>query len=255
MDQDEKKVQKQLEKESTAKAGATAAHIAADYYTGGSYEQIRNAPIVGGLAKAAEKQVGKRFANMPGSKNLGKAAKALDDAGAIDAIDSAAGMIAGSKNPEDVKALNNRGTNKGEFGQNYSRKPMDDEPDELKAQRTSADPLGPEEGLDSQDKNNKRHKTKDGEIKKHQGLHIGKTTKDSIAEAGIFGNIKSKIRKMKISFIIAGVLAGIIAIIFLIYGYSSLFNKQSIGQTAVLSQKQRPTLLYFLPSAAFSAWS
>ncbi len=221
MDQEEK----QLEKESTAKAGATAAHIAADYYTGGSYEKIRNAPVVGGLAKGAEKVVGNTIAKAPGSKKLGKTAKALDDAGALDAIDGAAGMIAGSNNPDDVSALKNRGTNKGEFGQSYSRRRReDDEPDELKAQRTSEEPLGPEEGLDSQDKNNKRHKTKDGEIKKHQGLHLGKTTKDSIAEAGIFGNIKSKIRKMKISFIIAGVLAGIIAIIFLIAVLVGIFE-------------------------------
>lgn len=219
MDQDEKKVQKQLEKESTAKAGATAAHIAADYYTGGSYEQIRNAPVVGGLAKAAEKKVGKTLANAPGSKNLGKAAKMLDDAGAIDAIDASAGMIAGSSNPDDVSALKNRGTNQGEFGTSYSRRKKDlddDEPDELKAQRTSAEPLGPEEGLDSQDKNNKRHKTKDGDTKKHQGLHLGKTTKDSLAEVGIFGEIKTKIRKMKIALIGVGILLAFFGIIFLV---------------------------------------
>ena len=70
MDQEEK----QLEKESTAKAGATAAHIAADYYTGGSYEKIRNAPVVGGLAKGAEKAVGNTIAKAPGSKKLGKTA-------------------------------------------------------------------------------------------------------------------------------------------------------------------------------------
>lgn len=119
---------------------------------------------------------------------------------------------------EDIDALNKRGTNKAEYGTSYSRRrnEEDEEPDELKAQRTSAEPLGPEEGLDSQDKNNKRHKTKDGEIKKHQGLHLGKTTKDKIAEAGVFGDIKAKIRKMKVALIGVGVLAGLFAIIFLV---------------------------------------
>ena len=57
---DEKQAKRQAEKNSTAKAGATAAHIAADYYTGGEYEQIRNAPIVGDLAKKAEqKEIGR----------------------------------------------------------------------------------------------------------------------------------------------------------------------------------------------------
>ena len=214
MDQDEK----QLEKESTAKAGATAAHIAADYYTGGSYEKIRNAPVVGGMAKAAEKTVGKTFANTPQGKKLGKAAKRLDDSGALDAIDSAAGMISGSQNPDDVAALKNRGTNQGEFGISYSRRRRDEdeEDDELRAEKTSAEPLGPEEGLDSQDKNNKRHKTKDGQTKKHQGLHLGKTKKDELTEIGIFGDIKIKIRNIKIALIGVGVLAGIFAIIFLV---------------------------------------
>lgn len=228
---------KELEKQSAAKAGATAAHVVADYYTGGSYEKIRNAPIVGDLAKGAEQEIGKKIAKMPGNKNLGKAAKILDDAGALDAIDNAAGMITGSQNPEagmgngsnnpqDVDALKNRGTNSADFGASYSRKrtEFDDEPDELKAQRTSAEPLGPNEGLDSQDVNNKRHKTKDGETKKHQGLHLGKTVGDSISEAGVFGDIKAKLRKMKFTLILVGIFVAIFLIVFLISLFAGIIE-------------------------------
>ena len=55
--QAQKQAQKQAEKQATAKAGATAAHIVADYYTGGEYEQIRNAPIVGDLAKRLKEKL------------------------------------------------------------------------------------------------------------------------------------------------------------------------------------------------------
>ena len=65
MDQNEKldrATEKKLEKEATAKAGATAAHAAANYYTGGTYEKFRSAPVVGTAVKKAEQKVGKRFA-------------------------------------------------------------------------------------------------------------------------------------------------------------------------------------------------
>ena len=87
---------KQIEHDSTAKAGATAAHVVADYYTGGEYEQIRNAPVIGDIAKGAEQIVGEEIADSPGGKRLGKVAKKLDDTGLIDAVDDAAGLIAGS---------------------------------------------------------------------------------------------------------------------------------------------------------------
>ena len=212
MDQDEK----QLEKESTAKAGATAAHIVADYYTGGSYEKIRNAPVVGGMAKAAENVVGKRLSKLPGAKRYGKAAKQLDDAGVLDAVDSAAGMISGTKNPDDVSALKNRGTNQGEFGKSYSRNQKGQDDNTVKNKRTSSEPLGTKEGLDTQDKNNKSTKTKDGKTKKNEGLSLGKTKNDELSEVGIIGNIKVKLRKIKIILIGVGVLGALFAIIFLV---------------------------------------
>lgn len=92
----EKIEEKKQEKQATEKVGATAAHLVADYYTGGAYEQVRNAPVVGNIAKVAEKQVGKRVAKLPGTKKLGKVAKKLDDAGVIDTVDEIGGTIAGA---------------------------------------------------------------------------------------------------------------------------------------------------------------
>ena len=88
--------EKKQEKQATEKVGATAAHLVADYYTGGAYEQIRNAPVVGNVAKAAEKQVGKAVAKSPAGKSIGKISKKLDDAGVIDTVDEIGGTIAGA---------------------------------------------------------------------------------------------------------------------------------------------------------------
>lgn len=221
MDQDEKQLEKQLEKESTAKAGATAAHIVADYYTGGSYEQIRNAPVVGGIAKGAEKAIGKRISNMPGSKKLGKAAKMLDDAGVIDAADSAAGMISGSANPEDVAALKNRGTNQGDFSKNYSRKQKDDIDDIVSTKKTTDDSLPQEEGLSSKKDSSK---AKSSGSKKKSGLSLGSSSKGESSENGTLGDFKANIKKIKTILKIAGVVGIVAGFIFLAAAIASIFD-------------------------------
>ena len=222
---DEKQAQKQAEKRATAKAGATVVHIAADYYTGGEYEQIRNAPVVGDLAKKAEEQVGERVASMPGSKRLGKAAKMLDDEGVIDAVDGAAGMIAGGggNNPQDVEAFKNLGTNKADFGSSFSRNSSSEEElglDSMKPHDSVSEPLGPEEGLDYQGLSDKSNKLKDGTIKDNKGLHLGKTKKDEVIEAGSFGDLKTKFykkwKKFKFAIIAIGIGVGLFAAVFLI---------------------------------------
>ena len=97
-DDPEREQKKQEEKQATEKVGATAARAAADYFTGGAYEKVRNAPVVGAVAKGAEKVVGKaaNVANVATLGAFGKASKKLDDSGLIDAADKAIG-IAGSK--------------------------------------------------------------------------------------------------------------------------------------------------------------
>ena len=106
----EKQIKREQEKAATEKLGATAGRAVADYYTGGKYETIRKAPVVGGLAKGAEKAVGKIAAKSPGSKRAGKFAKELDDAGVIDTADTALGAFGGSLgggkvNPTDAQNL------------------------------------------------------------------------------------------------------------------------------------------------------
>ena len=148
MDQDEKREQKQLEKEAANKAGAVGVHVAADYFTGGQYETIRNAPVVGKIAKSAEKGLGKILANAPtpgplNKKTQRKAAKKLDDAGGLDLIDGAAGMIAGGKNQADIDAINKRGKNQADFGKSFSRRKKDEDDSEVSSKSTSK-----EDGLD-----------------------------------------------------------------------------------------------------------
>ena len=55
----------------------------------------------------------------------------------------------------------------------------------------------------------KSNKLKDGTIKDNKGLHLGKTVGDSISEAGVFGDIKAKLRKMKFTLILVGIFVAI----------------------------------------------
>ena len=91
MDQDEKKIEEQ---QAAEKAGQVAGRAALDYFTGGEYEQLRNKPIIGDAAKKAEDKIGKRLATVDRRTggNLGKAAKKLDDAGALDAANKVGDM-------------------------------------------------------------------------------------------------------------------------------------------------------------------
>ena len=52
-------------------AGQVGARLAADYFTGGSYEKIRNMPVVGAVAKKAEKKVGDAVENATKGGNIG----------------------------------------------------------------------------------------------------------------------------------------------------------------------------------------
>ena len=81
------------------KAGALAGRAVADYATGGKYEQLRSAPVVGKALQKAEDKVGKKVGQIDkatGGK-LGKAAKKADDIGALDAADKGMGALGGGK--------------------------------------------------------------------------------------------------------------------------------------------------------------
>lgn len=89
--------QEEQEQASAEKAGELAGRAIADYATGGEYEKLRSAPIVGDAAKKAEEKVGKAVgkADKATGGKLGKAAKKLDDVGALDAVDQGMGMLGG----------------------------------------------------------------------------------------------------------------------------------------------------------------
>ena len=92
-------IQKEKEKDASGKLGALGARGVADYFTGGKYENIRNAPIVGKVAQKAEKKVGETVSKVDSltGRRIGKKAKKLDDAGVLDAADKLGGAIGGAK--------------------------------------------------------------------------------------------------------------------------------------------------------------
>lgn len=94
-------IQSKQEKESVAaqKTGELAGRGAADAATGGNYEKIRNAPVVGNVAKKAEKKIGSNVAKVDKASggNIGKIANKADDAGVLDAADKGMSIAGGSK--------------------------------------------------------------------------------------------------------------------------------------------------------------
>ena len=215
MDQDEKREQKQLEKEAANKAGAVGVHVAADYFTGGQYETVRNAPVVGKMAKSAEKGLGKILANAPtpgpvSKKTQRKAIKKLDDAGGLDIIDNMAGAISGSKNQADVDAIKNRGKNQADFSKNFSRKKKEENGEEIHRQKKS--------DLENDHLNNQKEtkekdssKSNNGQLNKKEALNSVMNNKN-----GSTLGLKAKILKLKITLIVIGVLAAIFAFVILV---------------------------------------
>lgn len=112
----EQQQKKSEEGQAAQKVGATAARATADYFTGGKYEQLRNKPIVGDVAKAAENTVGKvagAAANVATLGGFNKAAKKLDDVGALDAANKGLDSFGGGmgKNPTGVPKNTNPNPN------------------------------------------------------------------------------------------------------------------------------------------------
>lgn len=90
---------KEQENVSAQKAGELGARVAADAVTGGEYEKIRNAPVVGNLAKKAENKAGKKIAKADKRTggNIGKISKPLNDSGAIDTANKGMNVLGGGK--------------------------------------------------------------------------------------------------------------------------------------------------------------
>ena len=167
----EKKIKREQEKAATEKLGATAGRAVADYYTGGKYETIRKAPVVGGLAKGAEKAVGKIAAKSPGSKRAGKFAKELDDAGVIDTADSALGAFGGSLgggkvNPTDAQNLKDS-MGKSSPNLRYGARIDPDAEEAVASSRPSS--LGEKDGL--KDKSESKSSVNEDSAKKQAAEH------------------------------------------------------------------------------------
>lgn len=93
--------QKQQENDSSKKAAGVAAKGAINYFTGGQggkvYDAAKKLPVVGKKLDKAEEKLGKAANKATGGK-FGKAAKKMDDAGALDTADKALSLNTGNPN-------------------------------------------------------------------------------------------------------------------------------------------------------------
>lgn len=97
MDNNQQMNKKEQEPQSAEKIGKTVSRGAFDYATGGQWEKVRNAPVVGKIAQKAEDKTAKKFAKSPGGKATKKLAKKLDDAGVVDGVNKGLNAFGGSK--------------------------------------------------------------------------------------------------------------------------------------------------------------
>lgn len=97
MDNNQQMNKKEQEQQSAEKIGKTVSRGAFDYATGGQWEKVRNAPVVGKIAQKAEDKTAKKFAKSPGGKATKKLAKKLDDAGVVDGVNKGLNAFGGSK--------------------------------------------------------------------------------------------------------------------------------------------------------------
>ena len=101
-DEARQKLNKKKEQDSANKAGGMATRGALDVATGGAYEKVRNAPVVGKAAQAVENKVGSKIGNIANrvtGGRAGKAAKKVDDSGVLDGADRAGNAMGGNPNP------------------------------------------------------------------------------------------------------------------------------------------------------------
>ena len=111
MDNNQHMSKKEQEQQSTEKLGQTVARGAFDYATGGQWEKVRNAPVVGKIAQKAEDKTAKKFAKSPGGKETKKLAKKLDDAGVVDGVNKGLNAFGGSKAKSSPSSNPNRANN------------------------------------------------------------------------------------------------------------------------------------------------
>ena len=85
------------QKKAAQELGELAGRAGLDYVTGGNYEKLRNAPVVGKAAQKAEQKIGKtvgKVDTLTGGK-IGKVAKAADDMGLIKGAKAGMNLVGG----------------------------------------------------------------------------------------------------------------------------------------------------------------
>lgn len=110
---------------SANKAGQFAGRAAADYLTGGKYEQVRSAPIIGKIAQNEERKLGKvgEAADKLSHGKFGKDAQKLDDSGMIDKAGQALGALGGGNNNSQSPRNNNHNNAKNTNTPSNNNKP------------------------------------------------------------------------------------------------------------------------------------
>ena len=126
MDNNQQMSEKDKENQSSEKLGQVVSRGAFDYATGGQWEKVRNAPVVGKIAQKAEDKTAKKFAKSPGGKATKKLAKKLDDSGVIDGakkgLDTFGGAM-GSKSGSTPNSSSNGNANTLPNRSNVSNNP------------------------------------------------------------------------------------------------------------------------------------
>lgn len=120
-------------------------------------------------------------------------------------------------NAEDVKALQNRGTNKADFGASFSRR---NDEEKVKTKRSRTSDLEEKEGLEEKKEN--KEKSKDN--KKNNNFSVGDIAKQTIIAKSPIGKLKAKILKLKITLIIIGIVASAMLIFMMIFFYISAWE-------------------------------
>ena len=124
---DEEKLTKaEQERIAAKKTGAIASRAAADYFTAGKYENIRNKPVVGEIVQDVEDKIGDKIEarDMATGGRLGRMTRKLEESGTLDNADKAMNSISRQRPSSPSKSMNNPSDNKAKSNSGTNDKPI-----------------------------------------------------------------------------------------------------------------------------------
>ena len=181
---EDENIKKQQELDSSTKAVRTAGRIAANYYTGGTYEKLRNAPGIGKTVRKLEDKTANAVTNGAMKGNI--------NAKDVEAIKNRKGI-------NEAIPFKNRGDDTEDVGSSLDKKDSLDSDSGLDDKKG----LNGKEGLSKKEKNSKGDNSSI-DISEEKGKAEGKG--DSLFDSiNPFAKFKRLKRKVKIYIILAGI--------------------------------------------------